>query len=154
MPREVYERAFASVIPALCACTEPGGDARVDLRIVPGRGEVRATAPEDAHLDACLGARLGTGHFEPIDVAVASDCVDCGPRHVAAPSRPDRLARFGSPAHADVTATRPASPVARQVVEYALLVDRRAEQIRDAAAVHVPRAAQNLDRMEREDATP
>jgi hypothetical protein len=72
MPAEVYERALAPLVPALCACTRRGDELPIEARIVPARGEVRARAPGDATVDACLSRELAPGRFAPDAAAAAA----------------------------------------------------------------------------------
>jgi hypothetical protein len=71
MPADVYERALAPLVPALCSCTRRGDELRIEARIVPARGEVRARAPGDSAVDACLSRELAPGRFAP-DKAAAT----------------------------------------------------------------------------------
>jgi hypothetical protein len=111
-PRELYERAIPPVLRALCACTRSGD--RVDVRasIAPKSGEVRASAPDQPTVNACLARQLNPGVFEPFDLD-ARACADCGPHHLAAPARPERIAAFqaangGPPAATPARASSPA----------------------------------------------
>lgn len=63
MPPEVYTRAMAPLVPALCACTHHGEQLHVEARVVPAKGEVRAVAPDDPGVDACLARQLAPGRF-------------------------------------------------------------------------------------------
>jgi hypothetical protein len=131
LPEELYRRALAPVVRALCACTQPGDRLTTDVRILPDRGEVRATAADSAGVDACLAANLAAARFERVAVPTGA-CVDCGPRHVEAPARPARLAHFG------MAAPPGARPSPALVVVYPLLVDRPAEQLREQATLRIP----------------
>jgi len=63
MPPDVYTRAMAPLVPALCACTHHGDQVHVEARVVPAKGEVRAAAPDDPGVDACLARELAPGRF-------------------------------------------------------------------------------------------
>jgi hypothetical protein len=69
---EAYERALAPLVPALCACTHHDDELRIEALIVPARGEVRAHAPDDTSVDACLSRELAPGHFVPDKAAAAA----------------------------------------------------------------------------------
>ncbi len=93
VPKELYERAFGPVLRALCACTKSGERVDVRAEIAPRSGEVRARTPDRSAVQACLAGRLDPGVFEPFDLE-GPTCPDCGPRRVAAPLRPARIAAF------------------------------------------------------------
>jgi hypothetical protein len=82
MPREVWVRALAPVLVAACACAR--SVVRLAVIVTPNLGEIRARAPEDAETDRCLAAQLGPiATFASFDMGEGSDCISCGPQHVA-----------------------------------------------------------------------
>jgi hypothetical protein len=111
VPKELYERAFGPVLRALCACTKSGERVDVRAEITPRSGEVRARAPDRTAVQACLARRLDPGVFEPFDLDEPS-CPDCGPRRVATPLRPARIAAFRASQGESPAPTKAAPPPA------------------------------------------
>jgi hypothetical protein len=136
VPPELYARAFAALVPAVCACTGADDALTLALAIRPNEGDLRASAPDRADVDACLAARLAPGRFEPVAVD-GGDCIDCGPRHVATPARPRGLDRYAALRPAAATRAD-ASAHAGVVVRVSVRVDRPHGLLADPATTHEP----------------
>lgn len=138
LPPELYARALAPVVTALCACTRDEDRTRIQVRVLPERGEVRATAPEEPRIDACLADQLGPGRFARFDVPPGAACADCSPVHLA-PSRPDAVEHFRAATHPKGAKAHGASATAPPAtLVFALSLDRRRNDLRDASGPHLP----------------
>jgi hypothetical protein len=140
LPLDLYARALAPVVAALCACTQSEDRARIQVQVLPERGEVRATAPDVSRIDGCLAERLRPGRFTRFEVPPGVECGDdCGPRRNVAPSRPGPIERFEAKTHLssrrDGGASASPPPV---TLLYALSVDRKRNELRDRSGPHVP----------------
>jgi hypothetical protein len=112
MPREVWQRALDPVVAVLCQCVTKR--TRVVMAIQPNLGEIRAETPDEPIATACLEKRLAPGRFEPFE-APASDCIDCGPRHLPKPTgAPPPPAAVLAP----TPAPRPTGPTFTYVIIY------------------------------------
>jgi hypothetical protein len=132
---DLYGRALAPVVDALCACTGPEDQARIDTRIVPSNGEVRASAPDDGRIDACLSEHLRPGLFARFDAPPGVDGAVTAPARMA-PSHPDPVQKFHAKQHPG--SATPAAPPPPVVLVYSLMLDRPRNELRDASGPHVP----------------
>ncbi|MGH7435985.1 MAG: hypothetical protein ACRENE_09950 [Polyangiaceae bacterium] len=128
-------RARAPVLDGLCACAQADDEARLDVRIVPGEGEVRATAPDDERINACLAEHLRPGRFTAFDAPAGVESAVTAPAHMA-PSHPGPVQKFRAKMHAGEAAPPPAPPPV--ILVYSLTLDRAHGTLRDAAGQHVP----------------
>jgi hypothetical protein len=139
LPHDLYARALAPVVTALCACTQSEDRTRIQVQVLPERGEVRATAPDVSRIDGCLADRLRPGRFARFDVPPGVACGDdCGPHRNVAPSRPGPIERFEEKTHVarrDGGASASPPPV---TLLYGLSVDRKRNEVRDRSGPHIP----------------
>lgn len=91
--RPHYSNALAPVLLALCDCTKGGEKLQVEAKILPERGEVRATALNDPATAKCVEQKLSPGQFDSFELE-RTDCIDCTPRPMPAPAHPDKIAEF------------------------------------------------------------
>ncbi len=138
LPPELYARALAPVVTALCACTRDEDRTRIQARVLPERGEVRATAPEEPRIDACLADQLKPGRFARFDVPPGAECADCSPVHLA-PSRPGPVEHFRATTHPEAAKSPAAGATAPPAtLVFALSLDRKRNDLRDASGPRVP----------------
>jgi hypothetical protein len=132
---DLYARALAPVVEGLCACAHVDDQARIDVRIAPADGEVRATAPDDERLNACLAEHLRPGRFASFDPPAGIESAVTAPAHMA-PSRPGPVQKFRAKQHAGPSVPPPAPPPV--VLVYSLTLDRARGTLREAGGQHVP----------------
>jgi hypothetical protein len=106
------------------------------VRIVPSDGEVRAGAPDDGRIDACLSEHLRPGRFAPFDAPAGVDGAVTAPSRMA-PAHPEPVQRFQAKMHASVAS--PPAPAPPVVLVYSLTLDRAHDELRDGSGSHVPR---------------
>jgi hypothetical protein len=135
LARELYVRSLAPVVEALCACAQADDEARIDVRIIPAEGEVRASAPDDARIDGCLSERLRPGRFVRFDPPAGVEGAVTAPAHMAA-SRPDPVQKFRAKLHPGTSTLPPAPPPV--VLVYSLVLDRRRSTLRETGGAHTP----------------
>jgi hypothetical protein len=132
---DLNARALAPVVEGLCACAQAEGEARIDVRIVPADGEVRATAPDDERINACLADHLHPGRFASFDPPAGIESAVTAPAHMA-PARPGPVQKFRAKLHAGASVPPPAPPPV--VLVYSLMLDRARGTLRDAGGQHLP----------------
>jgi hypothetical protein len=132
---DLFARSLAPVVDALCACAQVDEEARIDVRIIPAEGEVRASAPDEARLDACLAERLRPGRFTRFDPPAGTEGAVTSPAHLAA-AHPDPVQKFRAKLHPGATTAPPPPPPV--VLVYSLLLDRDRNALRAVGGAHAP----------------
>jgi hypothetical protein len=138
LPPDLYARALAPVVAALCACPPPEDRTRIRAQVLAERGEVRATAPEEPRVDACLAGQLKPGRFTAFDVPPGVQRGAPSTAHLA-PARPGPVEQFRAKVRGDTSRprTNDASPAPAPLV-YALTFDRKENELRDATGPRTP----------------
>jgi hypothetical protein len=134
---ELYSRVLDPVARALCSCTRSEDRTRVQATVTPSLGEVRANAPAEPRIDACLGDQLKPGRFAAFDAPPGLKEAETIPARLS-PARPGPVEQFRAKRHAVPAKQTSPAPTPTTTLVYSLVVDRKRGALRDAAGPHVP----------------
>lgn len=132
---DLYARALAPVVDGVCTCAQVDDEARIDVRIVPAEGEVRATAPDDERLNACLSEHVRPGRFVAFEPPAGVESAVTAPARMA-PSRPGPVQKFRAKQHPGASVPPPSPPPV--ILVYSLTLDRARGTLRDTGGHHLP----------------